>query len=225
MISQLSHGSTRMPAPHGREVSQNAKLEAVQLDDTKAAISQTKSAGVNPVLSELEPELLTNAKDPDAYPQALSAKLQAHSKLRAEEGLGKLYRDLLAKTEAAEPTPARDVDAAEAAAVREALKADGSEVAFPEDGVFMSLYNGLMYTFTEDGAVTAHEPGVPRTQEEKASRLSEYKNAISELEKATGGLSLDELRANFEAASQRLNEIVDRAAATGTSGQIYDTVA
>ncbi|MEP5638822.1 MAG: hypothetical protein ABJM87_05315 [Roseibium sp.] len=135
-------------------------------------------------------------------------------------------RERLAEVELLEPKPAREVGADEAEAVRKALAQDGTRLTFPEDGIFMAIHDSLMYTFTEDGKVTAHESGVPQSQAEKDSWLSDLRNSIAELEMSTGGLSLEELRANYEAASQEVTRVVEgaRQQQQVETGQIEDLI-
>lgn len=73
--------------------------------------------------------------------------------------------------------------------------------------------------------MTVHESGVPTSQEEKNAWLADARKSLENHEKRTGGLSLEELRANLEAASRRFDNIKDQAAAANTSGQLYETVA
>ncbi|MEP4771012.1 MAG: hypothetical protein ABJY83_24145 [Roseibium sp.] len=180
--------------------------------------------GADPTKFE-QPEFTKTGLFTEEWSSANRAANEAYAAMHLEE-MHSFIRERLAEVELLEPKPAREVGADEAEAVRKALAQDGTRLTFPEDGIFMAIHDSLMYTFTEDGKVTAHESGVPQSQAEKDSWLSDLRNSIAELEMSTGGLSLEELRANYEAASQEVTRVVEgaRQQQQVETGQIEDLI-
>ncbi|OJJ13538.1 hypothetical protein BKI51_05955 [Alphaproteobacteria bacterium AO1-B] len=170
------------------------------------------------------PLTLAVGEHSEEYGKAFWEKVKAEWAFLREEQGGARKRERVAMVEALQPVPARELTGQEAGAARD-LFANADPFLITETGQRSFRDGDIQYNFFPDGKVTVHEAGVPTSEEEKNKWLEDALKSLANHEKATGGLSLDELRANYEAASQRLDEIVDRAAATGTSGQIYNTVA
>ncbi|MEP2704666.1 MAG: hypothetical protein ABJQ71_11845 [Roseibium sp.] len=210
MISELSSAVFSQSDTQGWERNQDTSTRAQNaVIDAKSGKRAQTSVGAD-LTSFEQPEFTKTGLFTEEWSRANESANEAYAAMHLEE-LHSFIRERLAEIELLEPKPAGEVGADEAEAVRKALAQDGTRVTFPEDGIFMAIHDSLMYTFTEDGKVTAHESGVPQSQAEKDSWLSDLRNSIAELEMSTGGLSLEELRANYEAASQEATRVVEGA--------------
>lgn len=223
MISQLSGTATRQQqtTPRALEENNNQAIAATHARMTEIAESSKITPASPP---KIDAGFQYSAGELEKFMAAVQTSGRAQSAFELEQRAGAAVRELIGKTETQFPIPARALTDVEAERARVRF-ASAEPFLISDTGVTSFRDGDTQYNFYTDGRVTVHEAGVPTSQEEKEGWLSGLRDTLKEIEKHTGGLSLDELRANYEAASQRLNEIVDRAATTGTSGQIYDTVA
>ncbi|MGV2974908.1 hypothetical protein AB1P65_05605 [Roseibium alexandrii] len=219
MISQLSFGGATQQLPRQQQSTSQEKA-AARTERAEFGLDVKITASEGPLTLAVGEHALYTSEE---WLEAKDDMNEASVALEMEKAYT-FIRERLAEVEKMEPVPARELTGQEAATARD-LFANADPFLVTETGQRSFRDGDTQYNFFPDGKVTVHQAGVPTSEEEKNFWLEDALKSLANLEKATGGLTLDELRANYEAASQRLDEIVDRAAATGTSGQIYDTVA
>lgn len=220
MISQLSSITNLQTSVGQRAASETQRIEPGK-GSSGLDMGEEATVSQSPGFSGERPNAIRAV---EGLEEAEYAAMKARFAMKLEESAGPRIRGRITEVDSQTPVPARELSGAEAEAAHRQFT--NAEPFLITDTGRKSFRDGdQQYNFFSDGRITVHEAGVPTSQQEKDDWLSGLRGTLGEIEKHTGGLSLEELRANYEAATLEVTRIVEEATRSGTSGQFYDTVA